>query len=182
MPTVSKQNEAALAEKLAAGAQKHLSGMPQLILESGTLTPAQVQTQLQGFANLRSRVTGAQAAVQAALADEKSKAPAMRAFFNAFIGFVRAAFGNSPDVLADFGLAPKKARKTPTAEQKAAAVAKRKSTREARGTKGKKQKLAIKGDVTGVVVTPVTASTPQPPPSAPTPPAASPPITGAPSH
>jgi hypothetical protein len=36
------------------------------------------------------------------------------------------------------------------------------ATRKARGTASKKQKLAIKGDVTGVVVTPVTAPTAPP--------------------
>jgi hypothetical protein len=164
MPT-SKNNEAALATKLAAGAQKHLSGLAQLVIGSGTFTPAQVEAQLQSFANLRNSVNTAKAAVSAALTDEQSQGPAMRAFYIAFIAYVRAAFGNSPDVLADFGLAPKKARKPLTADQKAAAAAKRNSTRAARGTKGKRQKAAIKGDVTGVVVTPVTA--PHPPAAAP---------------
>jgi hypothetical protein len=156
MPT-SKNNEAVLAVKLAGGAQKHLSGLPQLVLGSGTFTPAQVVTQLQSFANLRNSVNTAKAAVSAALEDEKSQGPSMRAFYTAFIAYVRAAYGNSPDVLADFGLPPKKARKPLTAEQKAAAAAKRSSTRAARGTKGKRQKAAIKGDVTGLVMTPVTA-------------------------
>jgi hypothetical protein len=45
-----------------------------------------------------------------------------------------------------------------TVEAKAAAAAKRASTRAARHTLGTKQKKAIKGDVTGVLVTPITAS------------------------
>ena len=53
---------------------------------------------------------------------------------------------------------PKKAKRPLTADQTAAAVAKRTSTREARGTMGKRKKLAIHGDVTGVVVTPVTSA------------------------
>jgi len=161
MPT-TKSSEATLAVKLAAGSQKHLSTIGQLILESGTYTPAQVEAELQAFAKLRAAVDAAKAAVKAALADEKSKGPAMRALYMAFIAYVRAAFGNSPDVLADFGLAPKKAPKPLTAEQKAAAAAKRKSTRKARGTKGKRQKSRIHGDVTGVVVTPVTTASPAP--------------------
>ena len=162
MPT-KKSDEATLAEKLAAGTQKHLSTIGQLILESGTYTPAQVEAELQAFAKLRAAVDAAKAAVKAALADEKSKGPAMRVFYMAFIAYVRAAFGNSPDVLADFGLAPKKARKPLTAAEQAAAAAKRKSTREARGTMGKRKKSAIHGDVTGVVVTPVTAAAPTAP-------------------
>jgi hypothetical protein len=50
-----------------------------------------------------------------------------------------------------------------TVEAKAVAVAKRDATRQARGTTSKKQKLAVKGDVTGVVLTPVTAPAPATP-------------------
>jgi hypothetical protein len=154
----SKGSEAVLAEKLAAGTQKHLSGVGTLILGSGTFTPAQVVSELQSFAALRTSVDTAKAAMKAALEDEKSKAPPLRAFLMTFIGFVRTAFGNSPDILADFGLPPKTTRKPLTADKQAAAIAKRKSTREARGTTGKRKKASIKGAVTGVEITPVTAS------------------------
>ena len=84
----------------------------------------------------------------------------MRAFLVAFVSFIRGTFGDSPAVLADFGLTPKKARKPRTTEQLAAANAKSAATRKARGTTSKKQKLAVKGDVTGVLVTPTTATSP----------------------
>jgi hypothetical protein len=55
-------------------------------------------------------------------------------------------------------------------EKRATATAKARATRLARGTKGKKQKLAIRGDVTGVTVTPIVASpSPAPTPVAPAP-------------
>src|SRR5579859_1031391 len=162
MPT-SKSNEAVLAGKLAAGTQKRLSTIGQLIIGSGTFTPAQVVSELQSFASLRAGVDAAKAALKAALEDEKSKGASLRTFFNTFIVFVRAAFGNSPDILADFGLEPKKAKTPLTVAQKAAAAAKRKATREARGTKGTRQKALIKGAVTGVEITPVTASSPSAP-------------------
>ena len=164
MPTNnSKGNEAALAVKLAAGTQKHFSTVPQLIVGGATFTPAEVEAQLLAFATLRSDVESAKAVVQAKLEDEKVKGPALRVFLIAFEGIVRSAFGGSPDVLADFGLQPRKGKKPRTAEQLAAAKAKREATRKARGTLGKRKKLAIKGDVTGVTVTPVTAAaTPQP--------------------
>jgi hypothetical protein len=60
-------------------------------------------------------------------------------------------------VLADFGIHPK-ARTPPTVEASLAAVAKRRATRAARRTMGSQQKKAVKGDVTGVVVTPTTAA------------------------
>ena len=156
--TLSKSNEAALAEQLAAGTQKHLATIAQLIVGSSTYTPAQAETQLKAFAALRNDVDAARATVKAKLADEAAQAPTMRVFILAFITYVQAAFGNSPDILADFGLAPKKVAVPLTAVQKAAAAAKRKATREARGTMGKKARLAVKGNVTGIVVTPVTGT------------------------
>jgi hypothetical protein len=162
MPT-SKSNEAVLAGKLAAGTQKRLSTIGQLIIGSGTFTPAQVVSELQSFASLRASVDAAKATLKAALEDEKSKGVSLRTFFNTFIVFVRAAFGNSPDILADFGLLPKKVKAPLTVAQKAAAAAKHKATREARGTKGTRQKALIKGAVTGVEITPVTASSPSAP-------------------
>jgi hypothetical protein len=65
-------------------------------------------------------------------------------------------FAGAAQTLADFGLEPPKAPKPRTAEQLAAVKAKAKATRLARGTTSKKQKLAIRGNVTGVDIVPVT--------------------------
>jgi hypothetical protein len=131
-----------------------------------TLTIAQIETQLNGFASLRTNVDPARAAFQAKIATESAQATAMRAFISALVRIVRGAFGNQPDVLAGFGLEPIKPKTPLTVEQKAAAAAKRAATRAARGTKGSKAKLAITGDVTGVVVTPVTTAPAEPPAAA----------------
>jgi hypothetical protein len=68
-------------------------------------------------------------------------------------------FGDAADILALFGLEPRKAPAPRTGEENAAAAAKAKATRTARGTASKKQKLAIKGNVTGITVVPTTAPT-----------------------
>jgi hypothetical protein len=154
----SKSNEAALAESLAAGTQKHLSTMSQLLVGGGTYTPTQAEAQLSALATLRNDVDAARTALETKLAAEKAQIATLRTFLVAYVAFVRATFGNSPGVLADFGLAPRKAPTPLTAEQKTAAAAKRAATRAARGTEGKKAKLAKKGNVTGVVVTPVTSA------------------------
>jgi hypothetical protein len=88
----------------------------------------------------------------------------------AYKRLVLAAFANATQTLTDFGLAPPKARAPLTVEQLAARAAKAKATRTARGTTSKKQKLAVKGNVTGVIVTPVTAPTEAKSPTAPVPP------------
>jgi hypothetical protein len=113
-------------------------------------------------------VNAARAATTVKVAAERAKAPALRAFMSALVQCVRVQFGTQADVLADFGLPPKKVATPLTVEQKAAPAAKRAATREARGTKSAKAKKGIKGAVTGVVVTPVVAGAPvAPTPTAP---------------
>jgi hypothetical protein len=155
-----KSTEAALAEQLIAGTQKHFGTATTLAFASASFTPAQIETSLQQLATLRNDVDDARTALAAKLAVEADQAPALLAFMRAFVQFVMSAFSKSPDILADFGLQPKKARAPLTVEQQAAAAAKRKATRAARGTKGAKQKAGITGAVTGVVITPVTATQP----------------------
>ncbi|HEY1695192.1 MAG TPA: hypothetical protein VGG39_23655 [Polyangiaceae bacterium] len=146
---------ATLAGLLIAGIPKLPASVTSVILNGSPLAPAQIASQLQQLVTLRQDVNTARAATRAKVALETAQAPALRALMSAFVQFLRAAFGNQPDVLALFGLEPKKAMTPLTTEQKAAAAAKRASTRAARGTKGPKQKAKIKGTVTGVLVTPL---------------------------
>jgi hypothetical protein len=166
-----------LAQKLIAGTNKHLASTTQIMLAGSSFTPAQVTERLQALVNLRRDVETANASTKAKLAVEQANLPALRVFLDAMVTFVKAAFGNAPDVLADFGLHPKAT--TPlTVEAKAAAAAKRKATRAARHTMGAKQKKSVKGAVTGIVVTPIAAA--QPVSAAPTSPSApAPPSPGA---
>jgi hypothetical protein len=154
-----KASVSALAEQLIAGTNKHLANVAQVMLAGGSFTPVQVTAQLQALVNLRNDVDAAKASTKAKLAVEKADMPAHRIFLDAFVTFVKAAFGNAPDVLADFGLHPK-ARTPLTVEAKTAAAAKRKATRAARHTTSAKQKKSVKGAVTGIIVTPVTAAQP----------------------
>ena len=156
--------EADLATELIAGTQKHFSAVPQLTFGEGTFTPAQVEAQLQALATLRSDVNAARTVMEAKLSVERAKAPALLVFLRDYASFVMGTFGKVPGTLADFGLTPRKAPKPLTAEQEAAKVAKARATRAARGTVGKKKILATKGDVAGLVMSPVTVTlnTPEP--------------------
>jgi len=161
MPTGSKKTkDAALASKLVAGIGKHFPTASSLAFGSASLTPAEVTQRLQTLVNLRSSVNDAKATTKAKVATENAQAPALAGQMADLVSFVRSTFSKSPDVLADFGLAPRKVSTPLTVEQKAAAAAKRASTRKARMTMGKVQKKAVVGDVVDVVVTPVT--TPKP--------------------
>ena len=113
---------------------------------------------------------GAKDALTAEQAAQAQVSPILRAYEH----FVLVTFAGASQTLPDFGLAPPKARTPLTAQQLAARAAKAKATRVARGTTSKKKKLAVKGDVTGVVVTPVTA------PTETTPASPAPPVTPAP--
>jgi hypothetical protein len=154
-----KAGVVARAQALIAGANKHLSNVTQVAVEGQSLTPAQVVEKLRALVDLRTAVDAAKASTKAKLAAEQTQTPSLRTFMGAFVMHVKGAFQNSPDVLADFGVAPK-ARAPLTVEAKTASVAKGASTRAARHTMGSKQRLAIKGDVTGVTVSPVEATQP----------------------
>ena len=82
-----------------------------------------------------------------AVANVRSLEPQVMKVHADLIHYVEVTSGSSPTVLADFGKQPK-ARKVPTAAEKAAAVQKREATRAARHTAGPVQKKAVKGVVT----------------------------------
>jgi hypothetical protein len=154
-----KSTDVAAAQQLIAGTNSQFTKTQKLSFASDTYTPAQVLAQLTLFVTLRQAVDTARAALAAKLSAEDAQLPALRAFMKTYKAFVKATYANSPDVLAAFGLAPK-TKKAPTVQTLAAATAKREATRTARGTKGSVQKKGVKGAVTGVEITPITAGTP----------------------
>jgi hypothetical protein len=164
-----KSTKVALAKQLVAGTNKHFTNpSEQLEFGGAKRTVAEVLKILQDFIDLREAVVAAQAATEAALVAERAQGPLLLVIIDEFIAFLKAKLGNAPADLVDFGL---KARKVPaprTAEEQAITAAKRNATREARGTKGKKAKKAVKGAINAaLVVTPLAAPQPVVPPPAP---------------
>src|ERR1019366_184413 len=156
----AKNSLAAEVTQLIAGASKHFSNGSQALQVGGaTFTVTALTQELQGFVDNRDAVEASKAATKAKIEIERVQTPSQLALIRAFQTVGRGTFGNSADVLADFGLAPPKARVTKTAEQKAVTAVKIAATRKARGTMGKNQKKAVKGSITAqLVVTPVTTS------------------------
>ena len=149
-------------KQLIAGIQKHFpDGSVVLTVGAAAYTVSQWTTLLQSFVDLRADTEAAQATAKAKLIAETAQAPSLRGVVSAFVEYVKASIGNSPETLADFGLSPRKARAPMTAEQAAAAVIKRQATRAARHTMGSKQKQAVKGSVQ-VTVTATPLAPPQP--------------------
>jgi hypothetical protein len=164
--TTGKDTDVALATQLVAGTKKHFSTVSSLTFGNGSFTPAQVEASLQTLIDLRTAVQQAQSVAKAKIVAEAAQAPSLRSQMAAFVTYVKATFGSSPDALADFGLKPRKARTPLTIDQLATAAAKRAATRAARHTMGTKQKKAVKGTIT-TIVTP--QPTPAPAPVAPSP-------------
>jgi hypothetical protein len=169
----SKQNKAiALAgvQALVAGTQKHFPN-GSFTLGNVTYTTASLVQAIQVLEDALTALNAAHAtvrdAVQAHRAAQAKVAPLLRDYQT----FLRAAFSTAATPLADFGLTPVRAPRPLDSEQRATATAKLRATRLARGTTSKKQKLAIKGDVTSVLVTPVTLAGPSSPTAAPAGPA-----------
>lgn len=151
----SKATTLARVQALIAGTKQHFP--------NGSFTFGSTVYTAASLIGLLQSLADAIAAADAAHAGTRDTVAALRAA-RAKVGPVMLAyrrqllvmFGNTAQTLADFGVPPPKARTPLTSEKKAAKAAKNKATRQARGTVGKKKKLAVKGDVTGVLLTPVT--------------------------
>jgi hypothetical protein len=163
MSTTGKVTKVTLAQRvrdLVAGTQKH-SPNGQFSLGGETFTAQTLIQTLQSLGDALSMVDTAKAGWKNALKDLADVKANVRPILGAYPSWVVATHGNAPSTLADFGITPPKARTPLTADQKAAAVAKREATRAARHTLGPKQKKNIKGTV------PATAQNSAPPATAP---------------
>jgi hypothetical protein len=168
--STGKNSQAARVKQLILGTKKHFgTGGQQLQVAGATFTVTALTQLMQDFVDQREAVEASKAATKTKVEAERAQAPSRLAVIRAFETIVKGSFGKSVDVLADFGLAPPKARAPMTAEKKAAAAAKRKATRAVRHTMSAKQKKGVKGSVNAVlVVTPAAGSQPTAAPSAPT--------------
>jgi hypothetical protein len=164
----SKQNKAtalARVQALIAGTQKLLPN-GQFTFGSTAYTTASLVQALQGLADAFAPVDAAHASVKDSVAALRAMEAKVAPLQRAYRSYLRATFSNAAE-LSEFGLPAPKASTPLTAEQRIVATAKAAATRKARGTTSKKQKLAVKGDVTGVIVTPVTHPASATPPAAP---------------
>ena len=152
--------------QVITGIGKHLQSLPSLQLMGSAFTPAELVKLLQSRIDSAGAVASSKANFHSTVAADRALSTRVTQVVRALRQYVLNAFGSASPVLADFGFAPP-ARATRTPEQKAASAAKASATRKARHTMGPKQKKAVKGNVSGITVTPIVA--PQPAAPAPTP-------------
>jgi hypothetical protein len=155
--TTSKARAAALArvQALIAGTQLHFPTAT-ITLGNTAFTTASLLQELQRLEPAVRRVEAAQAGAKDAVKALRETVATLAPLLRDYRRFLLATFSTATQTLADFGLQPPKAPKPLPTEKRATATAKMRATRKARGTTSRKKKLAVKGDVTGVVVTPVT--------------------------
>jgi hypothetical protein len=172
--TSQSTKSAALAQvqALIAGTNKTFPNAT-LTFGNATVQASSLVQDLQNLEQAMLALTAAQSNARDAVSALRTLEASVGPLFRAYKRFLLATYGTSAQQLAAFGLQPPKARTPISTETRATATAKARATRAARGTKGKKQKLAIKGDVTGVVVTPIT-NPPEPKPAPSPSPSASP--------
>ena len=164
MSTTLRTKAATLAflQALIAGLQKHFPN-GSLTIGNASLATASIVQVLQGLVDAIIAANTAQANARDAVANVRSKAASAAPLIRGLAKLLGTMFAGASQTLGDFGIAPPKARQPMSAEVLAAKKAKAAATRVKRGTKGPKAKLATKGDVVGVNITPVVTQVVSPP-------------------
>jgi hypothetical protein len=152
MSTSNKRSDQIAADQaMIAGIQKFLAQNAQLTVGSQTMTPAAIIQVYQNRISTNQAAQTADASRIAAVQANKAERASTAAITGSVRQMVLAMYSQSPDTLAVFLLKPRKA-SVRTPAEKALAAARAKATREARGTKGSKQKASIKGTVSSVTI------------------------------
>lgn len=154
---VTPRRDSVLAElrSLEAGVQKYL-GNRTVVLASESYTGAQLLARVGLSLDAATRLQAAKGALADALANDRKIKKSEAAFLLDLKNLLRLNYSDSATTLGAFALEPRKKRPVPTPQEALVAVAKGRATRVERKTMGKRQKAAIKGNVSGVAITPVT--------------------------
>jgi hypothetical protein len=148
MTNTTKKRGDRIAEDQAmiTGTEKYLGNLATLPVGGTNMTPADIVKVFQSRVDAGKAVQTAEAARTTAVKADLDTRTRTAATVRAFRRMVLGMFQETPDTLAVFDIPAPKPRKVKVAT-KAAAAAKNKATRAARGTVGPKKKLAIKGTV-----------------------------------
>jgi len=141
---------------LASGIDAHAPDYA-FTFSSETFDKASLVAKIRTICAASQRVIAAQGELGDALAEEQKVRAAGAAFIRNVQATFISMFSNQSNVLADLALAPVRRRPPPTNEELVKRVIKAAATRKKRRTMGKRQRAAIKGTVSGVVVTAVTS-------------------------
>jgi hypothetical protein len=146
MSKVNKTMNTALDQKIIAALGSQLKAAATITLGGTVYKAKDLQQELQAEVDAAKTTQSAKTAWQQAVLAEQKVATQAASLRKALRSYLIGTYGAKSATVAEFGFAPKQAAVVVVAT-KAAANEKRKATRAARGTLGKKQKQGIKGAV-----------------------------------
>ena len=127
-----------------------------LMIAGQTYTNAQLIAQVGTSIAAEEQALSAEATHRDSLRNRAQVRAANHTFLTGLSGMLQVRYTGASASLGEYGLAPKKPIPKRSTEEKLVMQAKNISTRQHRGTLGKRQKAGIRGHVTGVVIAPVT--------------------------
>jgi hypothetical protein len=153
--TAQRATFAVLLAALASGITTDLTNLDPVIIDGVPTARTDVLARIQAALDAINNVKAARKTLQQAVAAQKVALAEARLLRAGMKRVLNSHFGPSSPKLQVFGFTPARAAKT-TVKTKAEAKVKAAATRAARGTKGKKQRLAVKAapPVTAPVTTP----------------------------
>ncbi len=154
---VNRTMQQTVDQKLIIGLKKHEATVPSFVIGGTSFKTADIIGILQARIDARNAAVATKATWQAGVKADHDEREKSKAVVSGLQQALRVVFSGMIDSLADFGLKPRKSYVL-TPEAKQVAAAKAKATRAARHTMGSQQKKAVKGNVTGIVVTPTTSA------------------------
>ena len=138
-------DEQAADQQLLAGVEKRLMARPTFTVGGKAVKPADITSAIQSRLDARTAVLPAEAAFHKAVADAHAVLTGSHQFMVDLRDALHVEFARDAVALGDFGLKPR-TRRAPKVKVKAAAADQAQATRKARGTKGSRQREAIKAE------------------------------------
>jgi hypothetical protein len=157
MPLSSKQTFGAQLRALQAAVLANHGADDRIVVGKTSYTPEELSAKIDAYLAVQAQTVVAKNGYHLAVSNETASNADARAFRDQVQGYVIAQHGKSDTILLQYGFGPARPKRT-TAAVQAVAVVKRRATRKARGTMGKKAKAKIKGVVDPAIEQALTAA------------------------
>jgi hypothetical protein len=160
MPNTNKLNRSARDQRIIDALGEYFTSTATITLGKKVYKVKDLQQQFQAEVDAAKVTQSAKTAYQQAAKAEAKVSTQITPLYKLLRGAIVSQFGPTSDEVAGFGFTPKEPQ-TDVAT-KVLAIEKREATRLARGTKGSKQRQAIKGNVPATVSAATSPAAPKP--------------------
>jgi hypothetical protein len=147
MSTPIRTTQTASDSELLAGLTQNQATLPSMLLNGATTTPAQCLALVQSRISAADAVVTTKAAWQKAVLAHRTVVAQTKPVVDDLRQQLTLMYHTSPDILAAYGLTPRKKPAVQTTPAKMVAAEKRLATRKERGTKGSRQKAKVVGSL-----------------------------------